>query len=175
MLKGRYSLIQAERHLPRHSSEVFNSRVPIPFKLVTNSSMRQSLRFSVLHWISPSSRNRVPFSSLLTRRSDFTHATTVVDISKKNYWAVQFRDISTWAQRPLLDMPEKTGTRQATLGYVRDPQSTIWCVGLSRYGGQCRWLMIKANKTILNEQEILRIRQTKFHRCRETPNHIVLL
>jgi hypothetical protein len=128
MLKGRYSLIHAERHLPRQCSELFNSVVPVSFKSLTNSSMRQSLRFSVLHWPSPSSRNRGPLSTCLTRRSQFIYATTAVITSKTNY-QVQLRDISAWTQRPILNMPEKTGTRQATLGYVRDPQSTIWCVG----------------------------------------------
>lgn len=154
MLKGRCSLIQAERHLPRHSSQIFNSVVPIPFKISTDSSMRQSLRFSVLHWPSPSPRNRGP-RSLFARRSDFIRATTAVDISTTSYRAVKFRDYSRWTQRPTLDMPEKTGTRQATLGYVRDPQSTIWCVGvvaiLSVIEGdsdsRCCRLLINANKT----------------------------
>lgn len=124
MLKGRYSLIHAERHLPRHSSEVLSSAVFSSFKSLTDSSMRQSLRFSVLHWPSPSSRNRGPPASLFARRPEFIYATTAVNCAR------QFRDISAWAQRPISNMPEKTGTRQATLGYVRDPQSTIWCVGL---------------------------------------------
>lgn len=130
MLKGRCSLIHAERHLPRHSSEFFNSVVPVSFKSLTKSSMRQSLRFSVLHWPSPSSRNRGSLFTCHTRRSQFIHATTAVLTLKINY-QVQLRDISAWTQRPISNMPEKTGTRQATLGYVRDPQPTIWCVGLS--------------------------------------------
>lgn len=151
MLKGRYSLIRAERLLPHHSSELFNSVVPVSFKSLTKSSMRQSLRFSVLHWPSLSSRNRGPLSSLLTRRSDFIHASTAINISRPNYQAVQFRDISAWTQRPSINMPEKTGTKQATLGYVRDPQSTIWCVGLSL---QRLIVVTDTNKIIVPKQEI---------------------
>ena len=33
------------------------------------------------------------------------------------------------AKLPIATMAGKTGTKQATLGYVKDPQATIWCVG----------------------------------------------